>query len=175
MSNRRNKKLLILTLVLIGFICSSLCLFNISYLDPRGDQLSPEEKFSHHLSHPDNDELLQQASDIQVEILSMGQGIYFRFNADKVYTISFLEADKDNPHSIHYPYQVVSCQKFYNAYPAWADTWRGYKWWRPREIVSPECYVTRGCEYFLFNQHSKITYYYFFPDFLGRDHFCVEA
>ena len=103
----------------------------------------------------------------------MGQGVYLRFEADRALVIDFLEYDQENPVSLHYPYETVACEEFYNAYADWADGWRGYKWWRPREITSPECYVTRGCEYFLFDQNSKTTYYFFFPDFLGKDILCV--
>jgi hypothetical protein len=167
---RRYLLWIIPTLLII--VCS-LCYFGATTYFDRNRPL-PEEIFSRYLSYSDYTKLVENAENIRADELSMGQGVYLRFEVDKDLVIEFLEHEKDNSVSLHYPYETVVCEEFYEAYADWADGWSGYKWWRPREITSPECYVTRGCEYFLFDEHSKITYYFFLPDFLGKDFLCVE-
>jgi hypothetical protein len=159
---------------MITFICGTLGLSGIHYLNKIVYRPTAEEIFSRHLTYSDNTQLLQNATDIQAAILSMGQGVYLRFKADKKFVTEFLEYDQANPYSYHYPYVSISCHEFYEAYPNWADKWNGYEWWRPREVTAPECYVTRGCEYFLLDKESRTVYYYFFPDFLGKDYLCAE-
>jgi hypothetical protein len=165
----------IIILALVILVCGSLCIFGIRYLDSVSYHPTPEETFAHYLTYSGNTKLLQNAVNIQAEELLMGQGVYLRFETSKENVMGFLEDSHANPNSYHYPYKSVPCREFYEAYPDWADGWLGYKWWQPRQVTSPECYVTRGCEYLLFDGGSGAVYYYYFPDFLGKDYLCVEA
>jgi hypothetical protein len=167
-----NKTILssILITVLAFFVCCSLYITGLRSLT--NASTPPEKIFSHYLTSPKNSKLLQQARNIQAEELPMGQGVYIRFEAKQEDMLEFLDSD---PGSYHYPYRTVSYREFYQAYPESADGWSGYNWWRPQEITSPECYVTRPYEYFIFDKKGTTVYYYFFPDFLGRDYFCVES
>jgi hypothetical protein len=164
----------LLTLAFAILICGGLGVFGLRYINSTSYHPTPEEIFAHYLTYSGNTKLLQTAANIQAEELSMGQGVYLRFETNGKNVIEFLEDDHTNPYSYHYPYESVSCQEFYEAYPDWADGWNGYGWWRPREVAFPECYVTRGCEYFLFDKENETVYYYFFPDFLGKDYLCVD-
>jgi hypothetical protein len=170
--NQRRRVVLISVLAL--FVCGGLCLSSKLYLNNVIYQPTGEEVFSHYLTYPGNADFLQNATNVQSQELAMGQGVYLRFEADKGLVIDFLERDRGNEYSYHYPYVTITCEEFYEAYPDWADSKRGYKWWKPREITSPECYVTRGCEYFLFDRDSETIYYYFFPDFLSKDFLCIN-
>jgi hypothetical protein len=162
-------------LVLAILICTGSYLVGVRYLHSISNHTTSEEVFARYLTTSDNSELLRNATNIQAKELSMGQGVYLRFEASRESVIEFLEDFRSRPDSYHYPYQAISCQDFFTAYPDWVEGWLGYKWWRPREVASPECYVTRGCEGFLFDNESETVYYYFFPDFLGKDYVCVGA
>lgn len=134
----------------------------------------PEAILAHYLSNAENDVLLQGATGIQGKELGMGQGVYLRFEASQESVVEFLNQEAVNEHSLHHPYVAVPCDEFYGAYAEWADD-KYDGWWRPRDVVSPECYVTQYCEYFLLDNEGKTVYYYFFPDFLGYDFCCVNA
>jgi hypothetical protein len=174
LKNRASLTPILIILALLILVCSGLCVLGFRYLDSISYHPTPQERFARYLTDSGNTKLLQNAANIQAEELSMGQGVYLRFEADSENVLEFLEDNRTNPNSYHYPYESVSCQQFHEAYPDWADEWTGYEWWRPREVTAPECYVTRGCEYLLFDKESETVYYYFFPDFLGKDYLCVE-
>ena len=164
----------LLFLALIVFACYRIVPIVGKYVVDARYQPAPEEIFSRYLTYSDDTELLGNASSIQAADLPMGQGVYIRFEVNEESVIRFLEHGQTNPNPYHYPYEIVSCQNFYEAYAEWADTEDVFPWWRPREVTSPVCYITRGCELFLLDKNSNLTYYYFFPDFLGRDFLCVE-
>jgi hypothetical protein len=174
---RKHKVVVVVTLALLilsVFACYGFASATHYYFDNVRYYPTAREIFSRYLTYSDNTELLQHATDIHAEELSMGQGVYVRFNVTDELVTDFLEHDQTNLNSYHYPYKITSCQNFYEAYADWADESRGFSWWKPREVTSPECYITRGCEYFLLDKKSDLTYYYYFPDFLGRDYLCVE-
>ncbi len=177
MATPRNRALSspIIILALVALVCGGLCIFGARNFANVAYHPTPAETFSRYLSSSGNTKLLQNAVNIQAEELAMGQGVYLSFEASRENVIGFLEDNRANPNSYHYPYKSVPCQEFYEAYPDWAEGWLSYKWWRPREATSPECYVTSGCEYFLLDGGSGAVYYYFFPDFLGKDYLCVET
>ncbi|MBN1316094.1 MAG: hypothetical protein JXA42_11515 [Anaerolineales bacterium] len=144
----------------------------LSYIESNAYHPTSQEIFSRYLAHPGNNELFERAVNILAEEWAMGQGVYIRFMADKKQVIEFLDRDSENPSYNHYPYASVECDEFFDAYAERAD--KMIEWWRPGDITSPGCLVTRECEYFLFDTYNDQVYYFYFPDFLGRDFYCVN-
>jgi hypothetical protein len=80
----------ILILALGMLVCGGLCIVGIRYLDSISYHSTPEERFARYLTYPGNAKLLQNAANIQAEELSMGQGVYLRFEASRENVIKFL-------------------------------------------------------------------------------------
>jgi hypothetical protein len=156
----------------VTLTCLGFYFIGASYLGKIFYHATAEQIFSRYLAYPDNNELLRKVTNTQAAELSMGQGVYLRFEVDKGLVTGFLGHDRENPDYNHYPYAPVACGEFFDAYANWAD--KEFEWWRPQEVESPECLVTRECEYFLFDKDSKTVYYFYFPDFLGKRFYCVN-
>ena len=171
----RKRRILLLVLSVLVISCAGVCLVAGYRFAQAERRPAPDSEaiFGRYLSSPRNDILLREATAVQGKELGMGQGVYLRFEASKSSVLEFLTQEEGNEGSPHYPFVAIPCQEFYDAYEPRAD--ETYEWWRPRDALSPECYVTVLCEFFMVDSASSTVHYYYFPDFLGKDFYCVNA
>jgi hypothetical protein len=105
-------------------------------------------------------------SNIQEAQLSYGQGVYLRFEANSGFINKIL---KNLPEDSK-PYEAISCpDPFYTS----EITKEWITWWKPEETISPKCYVTRICEYFLVDSGSRVVYFYEKPGWASSHNICV--
>jgi hypothetical protein len=158
-----DRKNIVLGLVMV--MLASSCLLGAYTLFKLDENFrpSPEQvKFTleQHIRPPNVDSAWSYVSEVQVETVGMGQGVYIRFKTDETFINMMLQGVPAG-----YPYKSTSCDDFFKTYPSFAE---GIKWWKPHKIVSPVCYYTENRQYLLVDPKDSIVYYYSFPDFLGR-------
>lgn len=104
-------------------------------------------------------------SNIQEAQLYYGQGIYLRFEADSGFINKILDNLPDDR-----PYEAIPCPDPFHTSEI---TKEWITWWKPGEAVSPKCYVTKICEYFLVDSGSRVVYFYEKPGWASSHNTCV--
>lgn len=109
---------------------------------------------------------IMDISHIQKAEFPYGQGIYVRFEANPGFMYKLL----NNLPNESKPYVAIPCPKPFHE-SEYTEKW--ITWWKPEEIVSSKCFVTKICEYFLVDLESKKVYFYEKPGWASSQEVCI--